>query len=51
MIEEKELAKIVGTTNVSREPETLKSYSKDISFVNSVRPECVVRTGNDDDIK
>jgi hypothetical protein len=51
MIEEKELVKIVGKANVIREPETLNSYSKDISFVNSVRPECVVRPGNADDIK
>jgi len=51
MIGEKELAKIVGTTNVSHEPATLKSYSKDISFVNSVRPGCVVRVRNAQDIE
>lgn len=51
MIEDKDLAKIVGKTNVIREPEILQSYSKDISFVNSVRPECVLRLGNADEIK
>jgi FAD/FMN-containing dehydrogenase len=51
MIEEKELENIVGKTNVSHESETLKNYSKDISFVNSIRPAYVVRPRNSDDIK
>ena len=45
-----ELIKIVGAGNVSREQAKLDEYSSDISFVNSVRPECVVRPRNTDDV-
>ncbi len=43
MIAKEKLAKIVGTRNVSFNPAVLDEYSRDISFVNSVRPVCVVK--------
>jgi FAD/FMN-containing dehydrogenase len=36
------LAKIVGARNVSQKPALLEEYAADMSFVNSVRPACVV---------
>jgi len=51
MIERKQLTKIVGAGNVSSDPATLEKYSRDISFVNPVRPTCVVKPGNSDDIE
>lgn len=45
MIEER-LKKIVGAASISQEPALLDEYSRDISFVNPVRPRCVVRPGN-----
>ncbi|MGD9116265.1 MAG: FAD-binding oxidoreductase [Dehalococcoidia bacterium] len=44
------LAKIVGAGNVSSDPATLEEYSRDMSFVNAVRPACVVKPRNGDDI-
>ena len=46
MIEEKKLAKIVGTGNIDGNQATLEKYSSDISFVNPVMPEYVVRPDN-----
>jgi len=46
MIEKEKLVEIVGTANVSYEPATLDEYSRDVSFVNSVRPLCVVKPAN-----
>lgn len=46
MIQKEKLAKILGSANVSSEQETLDEYSKDMSFVNTVRPECVVKPKN-----
>jgi FAD/FMN-containing dehydrogenase len=43
MIEKKKLAGIVGAANVSDDPVVLGEYSSDISFVNRLRPECVVK--------
>jgi FAD/FMN-containing dehydrogenase len=51
MIEEKILAKIVGAGNVSSKPTALDEYSKDVSFVNKVKPEYVVKPRNTEDIK
>jgi len=45
MIEDK-LKRIVGVNNVSEEPAVLNEYSRDMSFVNTVRPACVVRPSN-----
>jgi FAD/FMN-containing dehydrogenase len=46
MIAEDKLVEIVGAGNINREPATLKEYSRDMSFVNAIKPECVVRPGN-----
>lgn len=43
MIAKEKLVKIVGARNVSSSPAVLDEYSRDISFVNSVRPVCVVK--------
>ena len=43
MVQKGALAKIVGHDNVDDTPATLEAYSRDISFVNPVRPAHVVR--------
>lgn len=50
MIEAEKLVKIVGARNVIRDPAALDDYAKDISFVNTVRPDCVVKVRNTDDV-
>jgi FAD/FMN-containing dehydrogenase len=49
MIKDK-LIEIVGADNVSFEKVILEKYSKDISFVNTVKPECVVRAKKSEDL-
>jgi FAD/FMN-containing dehydrogenase len=51
MIEKAKLVKIVGARNVSYERATLDEYSKDMSFANTVRPLCVIKPGNADEIQ
>jgi FAD/FMN-containing dehydrogenase len=51
MIEEKTLAKIVGAGNVSCKQTALHEYSKDMSFVNKITPDYVVKPRNSEDIK
>lgn len=51
MIEKEKLVKIVGAGNVSGEQATLNEYSKDMSFVNSVKPDYVVKPRNAGDIE
>ena len=51
MIEKEKLVKIVGAGNVMYEQTALDEYSKDMSFVNTVRPVCVVKPTNADDIQ
>jgi FAD/FMN-containing dehydrogenase len=46
MISKEKLVKIVGARGVSYSPAALDEYSRDVSFVNSVRPEGVVRPKN-----
>ncbi len=46
MIEEAKLAKIVGSGNVSSDEAELEKYSRDMSFVNPIRPSCVVKPGD-----
>jgi FAD/FMN-containing dehydrogenase len=43
MIAKEKLTKIVGAGNVDDKPTTLDAYSSDMSFVNAVRPACVVK--------
>jgi FAD/FMN-containing dehydrogenase len=51
MIEKEKLVSIVGAGNVSYEKAALDAYSKDISFVNTVRPVCVVKPANTADVQ
>jgi FAD/FMN-containing dehydrogenase len=50
MVKDKLLEK-VGAGSFSREPAMLKEYSSDMSFVNAIKPECVVRPATAEDIK
>ena len=51
MVEEEILAKIVGAGNVSCKQTALDEYSRDISFVNRIMPDYVVKPRNTEDIK
>lgn len=51
MIEEVKLKKIVGTGNVIREQAVLDNYARDMSFVNTVKPDYVVKPRNTDDVQ
>lgn len=51
MIEEEKLARIVGAGNIFSQPGVLAEYSRDISFVNAIRPDYVVKPGNAEEIK
>jgi FAD/FMN-containing dehydrogenase len=51
MIEQEKLVRIVGNGNVTYEQTILDEYSKDMSFVNALRPGCVVKPTNADDIQ
>jgi FAD/FMN-containing dehydrogenase len=51
MIAKEKLVKIVGAAGVSNRPDTLDEYSRDVSFVNSVRPAYVVRPRNAGDVQ
>jgi len=51
MIEKQKLVKIVGASNVSYKEAALEEYSSDISFVNRVRPNCVVTVRKADQVK
>jgi FAD/FMN-containing dehydrogenase len=46
MIEKANLVKIVGRENVDTSQSTLDKYSSDISFVEPIRPYCVVKVKN-----
>jgi hypothetical protein len=51
MIAQEKLEKIVGAGNLSIEQDILDEYSSDMSFVNRVRPTCVVRPKKEEDIQ
>jgi FAD/FMN-containing dehydrogenase len=51
MIEKERLATIVGAGNVNNKPVALDEYSSDISFVNTIRPACVVKPKNAGEIQ
>ena len=51
MIEKEKLTKIVGARNIHFDQATLEKYSRDMSFVNSVRPLCVVKPTKVDDVE
>ncbi len=46
-----ELIEIIGIENVIDDPETLGAYSKDISFVPSVKPICVVKPKDGNEVQ
>ena len=50
MIEEK-ISKIVGSGKVTRGEQELSEYTKDFSFVNALRPRCIVKAETADQIK
>ncbi|HTY82339.1 MAG TPA: FAD-binding oxidoreductase [Dehalococcoidales bacterium] len=47
---EKKLAGIVGAANVITKESALDQYSRDMSFVNQVKPDCAVKPANADQI-
>jgi glycolate oxidase len=51
MIEKEKLSKIVGARNIRFDQATLEEYSRDMSFVNSIRPLCVVKPTKADDVE
>ena len=51
MIEQGKLAKIVGAGNVTCKQAALDAYSSDLSFVNAVKPICVVKPKKANDIQ
>jgi hypothetical protein len=51
MITKDKLVKIVGAGNVSNKQAALDEYSRDMSFVNTIKPACVVKPRNADEIK
>jgi hypothetical protein len=51
MIAQDKLENIVGAGNLSIEQEMLDQYSSDMSFVNQVRPACVVKPKRAEDIQ
>jgi FAD/FMN-containing dehydrogenase len=46
-----ELEKIVGSTNVLDSPRILEEYSRDLSFAPRVRPRCVVKPANVEEVQ
>jgi FAD/FMN-containing dehydrogenase len=51
MTEIGELSAIVGSDHVLKEPGNLEAFSGDLSFVSTVRPGCVVRPENNQQVK
>jgi len=51
MIKEEKLANIVGAANVTRKPAVLDEYAADMSFVNELKPACVIKPKNAGDIQ
>ena len=45
-----DLEAIVGAGNVLSDPEILDGYSRDMSFVPSMRPKCVIMPGDSDQV-
>lgn len=51
MAKENELIEIVGDENVLESPETIEEYSTDMSFVHPIRPRCVVKPKDADEVQ
>jgi len=45
------LEEIVGADNIETSPLLLEKYARDISFVNSIKPRCVVKPRDASDVK
>lgn len=48
---EKNLINIVGRRNVVHRPKVLEEYSRDSSFAPRIRPRCIVRPGNAEEVQ
>ena len=48
---ENELTKIVGSNNVFSNAEVLEDYAKDSSFVTHIRPRCIVKPQNAEEVQ
>jgi FAD/FMN-containing dehydrogenase len=48
---EKELVKIVGSSNVISRPGVLEEYSKDLSFAPKIKPRCVIKPMNIEEVQ
>jgi FAD/FMN-containing dehydrogenase len=51
MIVKQQLAKIVGSDSVSNDAEALDAFCQDFSFVNQIRPSCVIRPTKADEVQ
>jgi FAD/FMN-containing dehydrogenase len=51
MIQKEKLVEIIGAANVSDEQTALDSYSMDISFVNQIRPDYIVKPANKEQVQ
>jgi hypothetical protein len=51
MIKKEKLVEVVGAANVSFEQAALDSYSTDMSFVNQIKPDCVVKPANAEQVQ
>jgi hypothetical protein len=51
MVVEAKLTRIVGAANVVNKEKVLDEYSRDMSFVNRVKPACIVRPKNDAEVE
>jgi hypothetical protein len=50
MLQETDLIQIAGQKNVSLEPRILDQYANNFGAVNAIKPACVVKPGNSEDI-
>ena len=51
MVKQEPLASIVGKNNVITQQETLDRYASDMSFVSTVRPDCIVKPKNTEEVE
>ena len=51
MAERQDLARIVGAENVLDEPDILEQHAGDMSFVNAIKPQCVVKPRSTDEVE
>jgi FAD/FMN-containing dehydrogenase len=48
---EKKLSQLVGKENIEYKPDVLESFSRDLSFVSPVKPTCVVKVKNLEEVQ